>query len=170
MFEKLPSLRYPYEGGIEMAGIVLANLPSRLNIDRSYIIERKFIADAESPEGIAHRLYKRADLHWVTMYINSICDPYTEWPIPEAFLRTYADLKYGVNSIETIHHLLDTQTGEELDPGFASPPYPHHITPVSYFMHEQNLNNAKREVIAISPRYIHQFVDFYNELIAGKPQ
>ncbi len=55
MFEKLPSLRYPYEGGIEMAGIVLANLPSRLNIDRSYIIERKFIADAESPEGIAHR-------------------------------------------------------------------------------------------------------------------
>ena len=168
MFAKLPTVKYPYDKGIELAGIVLANLPSRLAIDTSYIMERKFVSDGETAEAVAFRVYKRPDLHWVLLYINAIRDPYTEWPMREGILKTYADLKYGIDSQSQIHHLVDTRTQEELDPEDYSIPYPFHITPVSYLMHEQNLNNARREIVAIAPKYIHDFVDLYNELIQGK--
>lgn len=173
MFEKTGTIVYPYNGGVELAAIVLANLPNRLNIDQSYVVETKIIGDGETPEALAHRYYKRADFHWVLMYINGIRDPYTEWPIREGFLREFADLKYGVDSLSTIRHLVDIESGEEIHDNAmleimaVSPPYPANIHPVSYFEYEQTLNNARREIIAIAPRYIHEFVSLYEDLIKG---
>ena len=174
MFKKMGVLTYPYDGGVELAAIALANLPSRLNIDKSYLIESKIVRDGESPEALAHLYYKRADLHWTLLYINSIRDPYTEWPMREGFIRTYADAKYNLDSMATIHYLIDTRDGRVIDGSemagivAASPPYPLHIHPVSYFEHEQTANNKRREIIAVSSRYIHDFCDLYEDLLRGK--
>jgi hypothetical protein len=173
MFRKMGVMTYPYDGGVELAAIVLANLPSRLNIDKSYLIESKIVRDGETPEALAHLYYKRADLHWTLLYINSIRDPYTEWPMREGFIRTYADAKYNLNSMTTIRHLLDTRDGRviedaEMDAIVSSPPYPLFIHPVSYFEHEQTENNKRREIIAVSAKYILDFCDLYEDLLRGK--
>lgn len=173
MFEKIGTINYPYNGGVELAAIILSVLPQRLNIDRSYVIERKVVGDGETPEMLAWRWYKRPDLHWVLMYINAVRDPLTEWPMAEAVLKEYADLKWGKDSYSTIHHLVDTRDGSELHDFdaaeiiAAAPPYPQHIHPVSIFEYEQTLNNKRREIMAIAPRYIHEFVSLYEDTIRG---
>lgn len=173
MFEKIGVLQYPYNGGVELAAIVLSVLPQRLNIDKSYVIEKKVIGDGETPEVLAWRWYKRPDLHWVLMYINSVRDPLTEWPIAEANLKVYADEKWGVDSASTIHHFTDLLTGDELQDFQAAEivaagtPYPANLHPVSVFEYEQAENNKRREILAIAPRYIHEFVSLYEDMIRG---
>ena len=174
MFEKLPVLPYPYTGGVELAGLPLANLPGRVDIDKSYLIERKIVLDGETPESLAHKLYRRADLHWTLLYLNNVRDPHTEWPIRAAFLREFADLKHGLNSMETIHHFVDIRDGREIYDMeaevfiTAGPPYPEWLHPVSYYEMEVDANNERRKIVAITSRYILDFVELYENLIRGK--
>lgn len=174
MFEKLPSLAYPYSGGVELAGLALANLPGRIDIDKSYLLERKIIMDGETPESLAYKLYKRADLHWTLLYINNIRDPHTEWPMRDGFVRRFADLKHGLNSLETIHHFVDLRDGSEIhdlaaqELVTAGPPYPEHLQPVTYYEMEVAANNERRKIIAITAKHIHDFCELYENLIRGR--
>lgn len=167
MFDNLKSMVYPYDGGVELAALVLANLPVRLNIDRTFIIEKKFVGDGETAESLAWRLWKRPDYHWVLLYVNAIRDPYTEWPMRDGNIQAYANKKYGFETMNIIHHFVDVNTAEIVEANLV-PPYPANLSPVSYLEHERNLNNARRNIVAITPKYISVFVDAYNELIAGK--
>ena len=174
MFAKLSTLKYPYTGGVELAGLALANLPGRLDIDKSYLIERKIVLDGETPESLAYKLYRRADLHWTLLYLNNIRDPHTEWPIREGFLREFADLKYSLNSMETIHHFRDLRDNTEIHDYEAKalieagPPYPEHLHPVSYYEMEVDANNERRKIIAITSKHIHDFAELYENLIRGR--
>ncbi len=167
MFDNLKTLQYPYDGGVDLAALVLANLPIRLNIDRTFIIEKKYVGDGETAENLAWRLWKRADYHWVLLYINAIRDPYTEWPMRNELIHSYANTKYGFETMNVVHHFIVLNTGEWVEADLQ-PPYPANLTPITYLEHERNLNNARREIVAITPKYINNFVDAYNELIAGK--
>ncbi len=167
MFNNLQTLKYPYDGGVELAGLILANMPVRLNIDRSYILDRKYISDGETAEGLAWKLWRRPDFHWVLLYINAIVDPYTGWPMRDGNVHSYANAKYGFETMDKIRHFVDL-TNDKIIFADYTPPYPANLHPVSYLEHERNLNNAKRAIVAITPKYIHDFVDTYNELILGK--
>lgn len=174
MFEKLPTLNYPYTGGVELAALALANLPGRVDIDKSYLIERKIVIDGETPEALSHKLYRRADLHWTLMYLNNVRDPHTEWPMRNGFIREFADLKYGLNSMETIHHFRDLRDESEIHDYAAAqyitagPPYPEWLHPVSYYEMEVDANNERRKIVAITSKHILDFVELYENLIKGR--
>lgn len=171
MFNNLKTLQYPYDRGVELAGIALANLPLRLNIDKSYIIEDHVVSDGEGPESLAYRLYKDANLHWVILYINSIRNPYEEWPMRHDFVKDWADTKFGFDTAVVVKHLVDTRTEKQMyGPEAraileAGAPYPQWVRPVSWYDWCVEKNNARRNIIAISPRHVRDFVDMYEELI-----
>jgi hypothetical protein len=52
------------------------------------------IQDGERPETLAHRVYDRADLHWVILMFNEIHDPTFEWPLSSAELESKLQAKY----------------------------------------------------------------------------
>lgn len=174
MFEKLPVLPYPYTGGVELAALALANLPGRVDIDKSYLIEKKIILDGETPEALAYKLYRRPDLHWTLMYLNNVRDPHTEWPMRDGFVREFADLKYGFNTMERIHHFRDVRDNTEIYDYAAQqyitagPPYPEWLHPVSYYEMEVDANNERRKIVAITARHILDFCELYENLIRGR--
>lgn len=57
------------------------------------------IEDGERPEHIAHRVYGRADYHWIILLFNEIHDPYFSWPL-------------SINELE--NHMTDTYPGKAL--------------------------------------------------------
>lgn len=57
------------------------------------------IVDEERPEHIAHRVYGRADYHWIILMFNEIHDPYFSWPM-------------SINELE--RHMEKTYTGKAL--------------------------------------------------------
>jgi hypothetical protein len=52
------------------------------------------IQDGERPETLSHRVYDRADLHWVILMFNEIHDPTFEWPLSSAELESKLQVKY----------------------------------------------------------------------------
>lgn len=53
------------------------------------------IADEERPEHLAHRVYKRADYHWVILMFNEIHDPYFSWPLSTNELEKHMEKTYS---------------------------------------------------------------------------
>ena len=52
------------------------------------------IQDGERPETLSHRVYGRADLHWLILLFNEIQDPTFEWPLSSAEMEDYLSEKY----------------------------------------------------------------------------
>jgi hypothetical protein len=52
------------------------------------------IQDGERPETLSHRIYDRADLHWLILLFNEIHDPTFEWPLSSAELESYISEKH----------------------------------------------------------------------------
>lgn len=53
------------------------------------------IQDGERPETLSHRIYERADLHWLILLFNEIHDPTFEWPLSSAELESKIAKKYN---------------------------------------------------------------------------
>lgn len=52
------------------------------------------IPDGERPEHIAHRVYGRADYHWIILMFNEIHDPYFSWPMSIGELEKHMEKTY----------------------------------------------------------------------------
>lgn len=174
MFRQLPTIVYPYDGGVELAATIMAALPLRLNVDRTFMIERRLVGDGETPESLAYKLYKNVDFHWTLLVINKIRDPYTEWPMESDVIKSYSDLKHRCDSTSTIKTFIDLRDGSEVDDltkadlVAAGIPYPVHMQPVSFFEYENQRNDERRNIIAITPAHIHTFVDMYEDAVKAR--
>lgn len=57
------------------------------------------IRDGEKPEHIAHRVYGRADYHWIILMFNEIHDPYFGWPMTANELSAHMEKAYPGKSL-----------------------------------------------------------------------
>ena len=87
----------------------------------------------------------------------------------EEFVRkTYAD-------IVGVHHFYDNRIDrvcdDLADAEFRAMPaedLPFYIIPKTNLEYERGINEARREIIVVNPRYVAQFVEIYNRAIEGK--
>lgn len=172
-FSKFPTTKYM---GEDARNLLICVLPSRVNIDDAFIMRPHRIAEGETPEGLAYMLYDDAKLYWTILVINNIVNPFIDWPISDRAMPEFVEKKYGANHIHDVHHYRDNrQNGRWVDDfdeaGFRALPndqLPYYIIPVSNEEYEREVNEKKRDILVINPRYIHRFVEAYNNAVQGK--
>ncbi|ASD50578.1 baseplate wedge subunit [Acidovorax phage ACP17] len=169
-FRKFSTLVYDR---VVAQNILTAVLPSRLNVDRVFVYQNYRVSDGETPESVADKLYKDAKLYWVLLVVNDIVDPFVGWPMSDAELEEFVVKKWG--ALHAVHHFFDNRIGricDDVDDAAyrAVPPasLPFYIVPVTCQQWERTQNDERRDVIAINPRYINQFVEAYNNALEGK--
>lgn len=144
------------------------------------------IDDEETPEIIAHQVYKNQDYFYVVTMFNNITDPQLDWPMSYNTFQHYLVKEYG--SVEytqiTTHHWQRTVTSVNSDGETTvwtftidepSGPEAHDMTDhvyqfpdgstvsvstedreVSIYDYETQLNNNKKSIRLLKPEYIGQ--------------
>lgn len=169
-FKKFPTISYQ---GVDVQDILTAVLPSRLNVDKSYVFQDYTVPDGESAEGVAERMYRNSSLYWTLYVANSMVNPYIDWPMSSQVLEDFTDKKYGDRF--GVHHFWDNEIDRIVD-DYDESEYramdvedlPFYIIPVTNLSYEIELNNAKRSIVVVNPRYVDQFVELYTDAVQGK--
>ena len=129
------------------------------------------VADGERPEHVAYKIYGDTNFFWVVCMINNIENVYYDWPLSNLEFENYMKDKY--DNANGIHHYEKTQSsGPQI--GGGPEDYSHKIEcnptdsgagPVTNFEYERRLQDKKRQIKLLSPKYVGLFVDEFKRLI-----
>ena len=144
----------------------------------------------DRPDNIAYSLYDDASLDWVILLSNNIINIQTEWPMPQADLDRYLLEKYGsYEAQEEIHHyetievknstgVVVVKKGLTVESDFSVIFYDWMIdsletkqditTPISNYEYELKIEDDKRNIFALKPRYLNIVKDDMEEMMAYK--
>ena len=124
------------------------------------------VQDGETPEMIAHKYYGDSELHWTILVVNDIVDYYTDWPMSIQRFEQYVKEKY--TNPQAVHHYEITQTSgdttEIIDVGLNTTDYPS-ATAISNYQYEDALQNERRQIRLIQPRFMDDFVEEFETKI-----
>lgn len=175
-FKKFQPIQYSLDGYSKKAmNILTSAILKRLNIDQNYTFQKYIVKEGEHYDSLALRFYNEPSWGWTILLANSIVDPYTQWPMDLQVLEKFTVSEHG--SAEALIEFRYIDTGWVLDDIadrdcraliLALQPLPINVHPVTALEYEGELNNDRRNIVIVSPRYIRQFVDAYNRVIEGK--
>ena len=114
--------------------------------------------EGDTPESIAHQVYEDSTLHWIIMYGNYMTNPYYDWPLGYRDLQKFVNKKYGVANINNTHHYEDADK-YEVDSTASG------ATAITNYIHEETLNDAKREINIIKPEYTQQIINEFQKIV-----
>ncbi len=157
--------------------------------DLTFFTKYKVQGD-DRPDNIAYSLYDDASLDWVILLSNNIINIQTEWPMPQADLDRYLLEKYGsYEAQEEIHHyetievknstnVVIVEEGLTVESDFSVEFYDWMIdsletkqgitTPISNYEYELKIEDDKRNIFALKPRYLNIVKDDMEEMMAYK--
>jgi hypothetical protein len=104
-------------------------------------------------EQVSDVYYGSPEYHWVIALVNNYVDIREEWPKSSSDLVKYCELKYGgLEELYQVHHY------ENDESVIVSEDYVGVKTEITNISYEEQINDAKREVKMLSPRYLADFV------------
>ena len=157
----------PYDAKGDGKETLQTNLLTRLVLrtdmrDDAFDFDYYDVKDGETPEMIAYKYYGDSQLHWTILVVNDIVDYYHDWPMSVQRFEQYIKEKY--TNPQAIHHYEITQTSgdttETIDVGMNVTDYGSAAV-VSNYQYEQKLQDEKRQIRLIQPRFIGRFVEDY---------
>ena len=129
------------------------------------------VADGERPEHVAYKIYGATDFFWVVCMINNIENVYYDWPLSNLEFENYMKDKY--DNANGIHHYEKTQSsGPQI--GGGPEDYSHKIEcnstdsgagPVTNFEYEMRIQDKKRQIKILDPKYLNIFLQEFKHLI-----
>lgn len=172
-FRSFGTIEYSLEGfSKKTMNIVTAAILRRLNVDQTYVYRTHTVSDGQHYDSLSYELYKDGTWGWTILLVNGIVNPYTDWPMDANTLEEYTRKKWG--STEALVEFRYLDTGWVLDDVDSKKcieimergdPLPINVTPISSFEYENEINNAKRDILVIDPKYIRKFVDAFEKEI-----
>jgi hypothetical protein len=124
------------------------------------------IPDGYTIEQVSDKFYNSPDYHWVIMAINDIVDARKEWPMGSSDLLAYCKKKYGETGIYETHHYRTVDVDKLIVDYDAADLANGNIEEVTNIQYEEELNNGKREIKILDPKYLAEFVSAYSNLIS----
>ena len=125
------------------------------------------VKEGEAPEILADKLYGDAELHWVILLVNDITDRYHQWPQNQNQFLAYINDKYS--NVDATHHYEISQvsgdTTIKIDIGTDNTGHSG-ASVVTNYEYEEDLQDKKRKIRLLDPRYLGVFVAEYEKLIA----
>lgn len=169
LFSMFPLLRIE---NLPTGPTVVTDIFRRVSVDpfkkNLVILQEVTIPDGFTIEQVADKFYGRPDYHWIIMVINDIVDVRKDWPMSNADLLAYAKKKYGEVKIYETHHYRTTDEDKLIVDFDAADLANGVIEEVTNLQYEEELNNSKREIKMLEPKYLGEFVTLYSSLISGK--
>lgn len=163
-FKYFNRINYDVRGTKNDANIdVVTNILQRVRLKANFIKNQAFFAqhhivDGETPEYIAYKYYGDTELHWIVLYAQEATNPYYDWPLTYFQLKKFVDKKYGAANINNIHHYEDADK-YQVDSTASG------ATAITNFLHEETLNDAKRNLTIIRSEYVGDIVKELKELL-----
>ena len=152
----------------------------------------KFIVKGDDrPDNVADTVYGDSTLDWVVLLSNNIINIQSEWPLSQADFNTYLNEKYDSEEqlYAGIHHYeanevktsdnkiiikLGTRVGIGQSVSFFDDGLQQQVTvtdialPVTNYIHEQNINDKKREIFLLKPIYLNLVFDDMENIMSYK--
>ena len=154
------------------------------------------IQDDMRADQVAYHYYGDPGMVWLIYLANDIVDPYHDWPLTADQMTRLLEHKYGVTNTDTntpiqgvpaggyksgvelakttiLHyrHTTDnrivSKDTHDLNSTFNSLPNPSEYTPVTAYLYEQELNEAKRSIKLIDKQYADQIKDQLRDVMIG---
>ena len=156
-------------------------------IDSYFQFEQYLIEGDDRPDNVASKVYGDANLDWVVLTTNNVINVRDEWPMSQNDLQNYLTNKYTTAELSYIHHyetlkIVDSSqkliqpkgiTVEEghsitfIDRGVSKTESK--IESITYLQHEINLNDKKREINVLQPRYVELYLRDMADIMQYKP-
>ncbi len=95
-FNYFPKTSYTFDGtNIQYVTNLLSKVSFESDFKENSVIYYEYlVADGETPEIVAHKIYGSAEKHWIILMLNDILHPQFDWPLNENSLIKYIDIKY----------------------------------------------------------------------------
>ena len=158
--------------------------------DLTFFTKLNVIGD-DRPDNVADNFYDDPTLDWIVLLSNNIVNIQSEWPLSQADFFTYLSEKYPDENVlySGIHHYeaneVKTSTDVIIIPSgirvgvgqsvsFFDEGLNQQVTktdvasPVTNYMHEQKLNDKKREIFLLKPTYVNLLIDDLEEIMTYK--
>ncbi len=170
-FDMFPKVFYDNKGNGNYS--VMTNLLRRVKLvddAKLNIVDFDYydVKDGETPEMIAHKYYGDVNLHWTILTVNNVVDYYEDWPMSVQRFEEFVKEKY--ENPQAIHHYEITQTSGDttvtIDVGMNTTEYPS-ATAISNYQYEDSLQEKKRQIRLIQPRYVNEFVKEFESKLNG---
>jgi hypothetical protein len=95
MYDKFPRVNYITPQGFkEMTDITVRFDVNQYLIDENALPLNISIRDGERPEMFADRIYGDSNLHWVSLSMNQMINPYYDWMLSTSSFENYLNEKY----------------------------------------------------------------------------
>ena len=149
------------------------------------IYDNYYIKNAQRPDEISYELYDDEQYYWIILQINDITDYWNQWPLHDNELEEYINQKYVTEEKADAVRFYQTEPQYDADgyviyPGgirvmedFVYPPQlgiPYQPpTAVTNRQYEWGLNDLKREIQVVQPKYISDFVRDYERYANNLP-
>ena len=175
-FSRFPLTVYDIKGdGVyKLLPDILRRVKLRSGIKAGAFIFTEYdVRDGEKPEDVAVKWFGDPEYHWVILMTNNITDRYYQWPLTQPQFQNFIEDKYGLASIDSIHHYEITQTsGRTTSNGPNDYSYlvecnsdEDGASPVTNREYEQRLQDKFRSIRLLDQRYLPTFVSEFEALI-----
>ena len=175
-FSRFPLTTYDMKGdGVyKLLPDILRRVKLRSGIKAGAFIFTEYdVRDGEKPEDVAVKWFGDPEYHWVILMTNNITDRYYQWPMTQPQFQNFIEDKYGIASIDSIHHYEITQTsGRTTSNGPNDYSYlvecnsdEDGASPVTNREYEQRLQDKFRSIRLLDQRYLPTFVSEFEALI-----
>jgi len=145
----------------------------------------------DRPDNVATRIYDDPSLDWVVLMSNNIVNVQSEWPMSQGDFNTYVTEKYAdeetlysgvhhyeANEVKTSDGSVIIASGTRVSVGQSVSYFDdlssQHIvrtdiaSPITNYMHEDKLNNDKRNIFILKPIYLNILFDDLEEIMVNK--
>ena len=175
-FSRFPLRVYDMKGDgvFKLLPDILRRVKLRSGIKAGAFIFTEYdVRDGEKPEDVAVKWFGDPEYHWIILMTNNITDRYYQWPLTQPQFQNFIEDKYGIASIDSIHHYEITQTsGRTTSNGPNDYSYlvecnsdEDGASPVTNREYEQRLQDKFRSIRLLDQRYLPTFVSEFEALI-----
>lgn len=151
------------------------------------------ITGDDRPDNVAFEVYRDSNLDWLVLISNNIINIQTEWPLPQRDFDRFLLDKYGdYNTLYNGIHHYETQeiknsqgvtmvpAGLQVDSDYSISFYDFLIDqqieigptiavlPVTNYEYEKKVEDDKRNIFLLKPRYLNVVLDDMEEIMAYK--
>ena len=146
------------------------------------LFDKYEIVDGARPDTVAEEFYGSAELDWVVLMSANITRVRDQWPLSNRDLYRYAENKYGVTGLSSVHHYETTEVkdslnrlilpaGKVVDEDFTIPDPSNTATTlnptinINNYEYEVRKNNEKSSIYILKPSYLQQFLNDMREIM-----
>lgn len=173
-FSKFPKINYDISGnGVNK---VVPDLLRRVKIrsaikDNLSLYSLYSVRNGDTPESLAYKFYGSVEYYYVILLLNNITDRYFEWPLDDQAFEAYVKQKY--TNPGAVHHYEKLQSSGP-QTGNGPEDYDQYIEvnstevgaqSVSNYEYERRLQDQKRQIKLLDPKYLGAFTKEFKKLI-----